>query len=104
MGQQGQGDVPVPARPAANLVVVQADLVLGLLEAVLDRPAGPGHPDQADQGGVGWTVAGVEGQLAVAAAAPDQQPALPSAGGWWGQLDARPVVQAAALGAVAGAG
>ena len=54
MGQQGQSDVPVPARPAADLVVVQTDLVLGLLEAVLDRPAGPGHPDQADQGGVSW--------------------------------------------------
>ena len=36
MGQQGQGDVPVPARPAAHLVVVQADLGLGLLEGLLD--------------------------------------------------------------------
>jgi hypothetical protein len=49
VGQQGQGDVPVPARPATDLVVVQADLILGLLEAVLDRPPGPGHPNQADQ-------------------------------------------------------
>jgi hypothetical protein len=36
VGQQGQGDVAVPAWPAADLVVVQTDLVLGLLEAVLD--------------------------------------------------------------------
>ena len=36
MGQQGQGDVPVPVRPAADLVVIQADLGLGLLQAVLD--------------------------------------------------------------------
>jgi site-specific DNA recombinase len=70
----------------------------------LDRPTGPGHPDQADQGGIGWAIAGVEGQLAVAAAAAHQQPPLPSVGGWWGQRDAGPVVQAAALGAVAGAG
>src|SRR5262245_62338474 len=51
MGQQRQGDVAVPARPAAHLVVVQADLGLGLLEALLDCPPGPGHPDQAEQGG-----------------------------------------------------
>jgi hypothetical protein len=36
MRQQRQGDVPVPARPAAHLVVVQTDLGLGLLKTVLD--------------------------------------------------------------------
>jgi len=39
MGQQGQGDVAVPAWPLADLVVVQADLALGLLEAFLDLPS-----------------------------------------------------------------
>jgi hypothetical protein len=34
--QQRQGDVAVPARPPADLVVVQADLTLGLLKALLD--------------------------------------------------------------------
>ncbi len=43
--------------------MVQADLALGLLEAFLDRPAGPGHPDQPDKGGAGRAGAGVEGRL-----------------------------------------
>jgi hypothetical protein len=70
----------------------------------LDRPAGPGHPDQPDQGGVGGPVAGGKGQLAVAAAAPDQQPPGHAGGSRSGKLHAGPVVQPAALGAVAGAG
>src|ERR671910_137260 len=37
--QHRQGDVPVPAVPAAHLVAVQPDLLLGRLEALLDRPA-----------------------------------------------------------------
>ena len=39
VGQQGQGDVAVPAWPLADLVVVQADLALGLFEAFLDLPS-----------------------------------------------------------------
>jgi hypothetical protein len=38
VGEHGQGDVPVPGPVAADLVVVQAGLVLGLGEAVLIRP------------------------------------------------------------------
>src|SRR5215208_672940 len=48
--QQRQGDMPIPAWPAADLIVVQADLAFGALEALLDRPADPGHADQPDQG------------------------------------------------------
>jgi hypothetical protein len=33
-----KGDVPVPGAVLADLVVVQAGLVLGLAEAVLNRP------------------------------------------------------------------
>jgi hypothetical protein len=40
-GQHHQRDVGVPAMPGAGLVVVEAELVLGGLEAVLDRPARP---------------------------------------------------------------
>jgi hypothetical protein len=29
VGEQSQGDVPIPAGPAAHLVVIQADLPLG---------------------------------------------------------------------------
>lgn len=42
MGEHGQGDVPVPGMPFADPVVVQAALVLGGLEAFLDRPPGAG--------------------------------------------------------------
>jgi hypothetical protein len=34
--QQRQGDMPIPAWPAADLIVVQADLAFGALEALLD--------------------------------------------------------------------
>src|SRR5215208_436044 len=34
--QQRQGDMPIPAWPAADLIVVQADLAFGALEAALD--------------------------------------------------------------------
>ena len=37
--QHRQGDVPVPAMPAAHVVAVQPDLLLGRLEVLLDRPA-----------------------------------------------------------------
>jgi site-specific DNA recombinase len=75
-----------------------------LRKAHLHRPPAPGHPDQPHQGGVERGEAGVIGQLPGPAVAAHQQPALPSAGGWWGQLGAGPVVQAASFGAVAGAG
>ena len=38
-GQHDQSDVAMPAVPGAGLVVVEAELVLGGLEAVLDGPA-----------------------------------------------------------------
>ena len=51
--QHGEGDVPVPGVVAADLVLVEADLVLGGLEAFLDRPAGAGDADQVLVGGSG---------------------------------------------------
>ena len=53
MGEHGQGDVAVPGVPAADLVVIQAGLVLGGAEAFLDRPAGPGDAHQLADGGGG---------------------------------------------------
>src|SRR5512135_2921074 len=47
--EHAQGDVPMPGGPAADLVVVEADLALAGLEGFLDRPAGGGHPDQGPQ-------------------------------------------------------
>src|SRR5947208_12683256 len=44
--QERHGGVVVPAAPAAHLVVVQAQLVLRLLDGLLHRPAQPQQPDQ----------------------------------------------------------
>ena len=38
-GEHDQRDMPMPAMPGAGLVVIEAELVLGGLEAVLDGPA-----------------------------------------------------------------
>ena len=62
-GEHGQGDVGVPAPVAADLVVIQTGLVLGLLEAFLDVPARPGGPGQVEQGGAAGAVADVVGDL-----------------------------------------
>src|SRR6187431_1131105 len=64
-GQHHQRDVAVPAVPAAGLVVVEAELVLGGLEAVLDRPAVPFDLDQDLDSGPGWAPGRKEGKLAV---------------------------------------
>src|SRR6266480_2655137 len=51
VGQHREGDVAVPGAVAADLVVIEPGLVLGLCEAVLDRPPGPGHRGQFRQRG-----------------------------------------------------
>lgn len=56
MGEHGQGDVPVLAWAGAHLVVVQAGVGLGGLEALFDRPAGAGHAHQFLDRGVGGPV------------------------------------------------
>lgn len=66
MGGHGEGHVAVPARIAADLVVVQAALLFGGLEALLHRPAAAGDADQLIQGGVGGTVGDVVGALPLA--------------------------------------
>ena len=67
MGEQGEGDVPVPGVVAADLVLVEPDLVLRGLEALLDRPPGAGDPDQVVVGGAGRAGAQVVGQLRLVA-------------------------------------
>ncbi|MEU6073653.1 hypothetical protein [Micromonospora sp. NPDC047074] len=39
----------MPASPAPELVVVQADLALAGLEQLLDAPAGAGHGHEGEQ-------------------------------------------------------
>ncbi len=50
MGEHGERDVPVPADVTADLVLVQAALVLRGLETLLDRPAGAGDADELSDG------------------------------------------------------
>src|SRR4029453_19409043 len=76
------------------------------LDAILDPPATPGHPDQGGQRDRAGRKAAVEGQLAGGAVAADQQPVPSGLVGQRGtvvvQADKGPVVQAVALGALAG--
>ena len=79
VGQHGQGDVAVPAGPGADLVLVEADLALGGLEAGLDRPARAGDLDEVGECGAVGGMGQVEGELVgLGEAAPDQQPLLPA--------------------------
>src|SRR3954468_9316528 len=84
-GQHGEGehhqrDVPVPAVPAAGLVVIEPELVLGGLEAVLDRPAASLDLDQRRYFGPGRAPGREEGELAVGDGTADQQAPRPQAG------------------------
>lgn len=63
MGKQGEGDVAVPGVVAADLVLVEADFVLRGLEALFDRPPGPGDADEVVVGGARRTGAQVVGQF-----------------------------------------
>jgi hypothetical protein len=50
-----EGDVPIPGQVLADLVVVQADLVLGGLEALLGAPSGSSGSHELGQGNrPGW--------------------------------------------------
>lgn len=39
MGQQGKRDMPIPPRPATDLMLIQATFALGNLKTPLDLPA-----------------------------------------------------------------
>ena len=75
VGEHGEGDVAVPGMPEADLVVVEADLVLGRLEALLDGPANADDGDQLIERGVGLRVADEVGELGgVGEGTPDEEP------------------------------
>src|SRR3954451_20312794 len=92
----------IPALPGAHLIVVQATLLLGHLEACLDRPAHACNPRQRGKAGVRRAEDHVVRHIVrILAVTPDQQPVLPvrllrpaSAR----QTQAGPVVEAFALG------
>ena len=52
-GEHDERDVAMPAVPGAGLVVVEAEFVLGGLEAILDRPAMSFDRDQRLDAGPG---------------------------------------------------
>ena len=45
-GEHHKRHMPVPAMPRTAFVVIEAEFVLGSLEAILDRPAMAFHCDQ----------------------------------------------------------
>src|SRR5205085_6266111 len=55
--------LPVPAVPGADLVIRQADFLLGDLEAFLDGPAPSGDAGEGGQAGVGRAEDDVIGEL-----------------------------------------
>ena len=67
----------MPAMPAAGLVVGKAQLGLGGLEHILDRPPPALHGAQDLDPGPGRAPGGEEGKLPIREAAPDQEPARP---------------------------
>ncbi|MDQ0938676.1 hypothetical protein [Streptomyces sp. V1I1] len=90
------------AAAAKARVMCRPGLVLRGLEALLDRPAGRGRPDDLRQRGAGRRVGEVVGQLAVGERAADQQRVLELRVGGGVQWDQGPGVLAQPVGAVAG--
>ena len=69
----------VPAVPRARLAVIEAEIILGSLKALLDGPAQTGRAGEFGKGGAGGCEDEIIGPLAsVSPAAADQDPALPS--------------------------
>src|SRR5258708_12627922 len=98
--EHGQGDVPVPGTVLADLVVVQAGLVLCFGEAVLDRPPRPGHRDDLGQRDRAGRPAAEVRQLELAFLARGQGPADQQVTGAGRGADLRPVVNPWPLGSV----
>src|SRR5436305_5148629 len=63
-GQQGEGDMMVPASPATDFVLVEPDLAFRLLEAGLDRPAARRNPAEQEQRHSWWSVGQVQLEFA----------------------------------------
>ena len=66
--------------PGAGFVVVEAEFILGGLEAVLDGPAMPLHADQGFDGRTGRAPSREEGEVTIGDVAADQQAPGPCPG------------------------
>ncbi len=75
MGEERERDMVMPADPAADLIVVQANLALGFQDAGFHRPAHAAQPDQRRQRGVRRRIGkvGLE-RRCIAQAAPQHHP------------------------------
>src|SRR5665213_644208 len=102
--------MPVPAVPGSGLVVIEAELILGGLEAILDGPAMAFYRHQLCHGRSLRTPSGEEGKICrIGDAAPDQQAARPWAGEGVavfagieiGQFEIGPIVQPRTFGSFA---
>src|SRR3954454_23178089 len=103
MLQHGQRDVTMSSRPGADLVLVEPNLALGGLEAGLNRPARAGDLDKGGELCALRRERQIKGQLIrLLERAPDQERFLPALTGA-AKRNMSPVVQARALGSVAGA-
>jgi hypothetical protein len=74
-GEEAQGAMVVPARPAAHLILIQPRFAFGRLDLGLDDPAGGGHLGQRQQGRVRGRIGEVVARLAPVQIAPHDQPA-----------------------------
>ncbi len=78
-GKHDERDVPMPAMPRPGFVVIETELVLGGLEAVLDCPAAAFNADErVDRSSCG-APCGEVSEIAISDVAPDQQAARPQA-------------------------
>src|SRR3954469_19282636 len=92
--------VPGPAVPGPDLVIGQADLLLGDLEALLDGPAPSGDAGESGQARVRRAEDDVIGELVrLAWMATDQQPVIPGRLLQAHQAYPRPIVDPLAFGA-----
>ncbi len=80
MGQHGQSNVPIPALPVADFVVVKPALALGGLEGLFNLPALSGHAHEGFQRGLGrGRIEAIVGMLGLFFdTAPHQQPVVPA--------------------------
>lgn len=102
MGRHGQGEVPVPARVAADLVVVRTALVFRRLTTFLDGPAGVRDSDQLVERGLGGRVGDVVGDpCGIADAVAGQDPVLAVGAAPGPDLQAGQVVDPQAVGVLA---
>ena len=73
-----QGDVPLPARPTPDLILIQPDLPFGFLKALFNGPPATDHLDRGRQGGRLRGTHDIRGALGrVAETATDQEPPTP---------------------------